>query len=67
MNCQSFQQLSVKEKIEFIGSINHALMNDEELFTDGCQLLNKAQKKGVLNNVTILPEREETNALNHLP
>lgn len=66
MLCDSFQELTVIEKRDLIGSLAHAVMNDDECFELGCKLLNHAQKKGILDNVVILPERTDSSSINDL-
>lgn len=53
--CEKFEQLNVFEKRDFIGSLNHACMNDDICFELATRLLNYAQNKGVLNGVIINP------------
>jgi hypothetical protein len=59
MLCNSFQNLSVKEKVEFIGLLSHAVMNDEHSFIIGSELINKATRKGIFENIVINPPRTQ--------
>lgn len=56
MICDSFNKLTVIEKRDFIGSLAHAAMNDEECFKCATRLLNYAQRKGILDGVIHNPE-----------
>jgi hypothetical protein len=54
-NCKSFRMLNIKEKIEFIGKLNHAVQNDEHAFQMGCHVINFAQDCGIYDGTTINP------------
>ena len=58
-NCESFRKLSMKEKIEFVGKLNHVIQNDEQCFRAASKMLNHAQDRGILDDVVINPSTEE--------
>jgi hypothetical protein len=53
--CKQFENLTVIEKRDFIGSLSHCAMNDEICFEMAARVINYAQKKGVLDGVLINP------------
>jgi hypothetical protein len=59
MICPSFERLNVIEKRDFIGSLCHAVMNDESCYKSASRILNYAQAKGVLDGVVINPPPTE--------
>lgn len=63
MLCESFFNLIPMEQRDYIGSLVHAVMNDENLFLDGQKLIKKAQKKGLFENVKINPIINNQNEL----
>ena len=56
MLCDEYTKLSHFEKITFIGQLVHAVQSDEGMFKLGQSLIEVARLKGVMDNVTILPE-----------
>jgi hypothetical protein len=65
MNCKSYQNLSVAEKIEFTGKILHLIQNDESVFILAKQWVRIGEKSGLFKNVKINPSYEENNTLTH--
>lgn len=63
MNCKSYQNLSVAEKIDFVGSVVHMVQNDEYAFHIAKTLINVGTVQGAFKNVKINPPTE--NALTH--
>lgn len=55
MNCQSYQNLTPKEKAEFIGQLVHAVQNNDDIFKLGQELIELATIKGMFENVVIMP------------
>lgn len=58
MICDKFDSLSHREKIEFIGTICHAVQSDDRLFLLGRAIIFQAQDIGVLDDVIINPVDE---------
>jgi stalled ribosome rescue protein Dom34 len=58
-NCKEFQELSVKEKWEYVGKVVHSIQNDSRLFAIGCDIINRAEKSGVLDDVLINPPQTQ--------
>ena len=58
MLCQKFADLNSLEKVMFIGELTHACMNDDHFKEMGDLIINYAKKKGIFENVTILPENK---------
>ena len=63
MICNSYDQLTIIEKTQFIGKLIHLIQSNEDAFKEADSLLNKASQQGWLNNVTILPKVERANPL----
>lgn len=58
MLCEQFLQMTTKERIEFIGKLNHAVMNDVGCFEAAAVLLNFAESKKLFDDVVINPPRQ---------
>ena len=59
MLCKSFDNLSHKEKVEFIGMLCHACQSNESLFSEGSGIIKMAKYIGLFDNVKILPNGNE--------
>lgn len=57
--CKQFDKLNVFEKRDFVGSLVHCIMNDEQCYLAATKILNYAQTKGVLDGVLINPPPTE--------
>lgn len=55
MNCPEFQELTPRERTEYIGKLLHAAMSDSKLFERGHLIIDAAEKKGLFTNVKINP------------
>lgn len=58
MICEKYNNLNPIEKIQFIGSLHHAAMSDDNLFEIAESIIEQASKKGLFKGVTIFPEQE---------
>jgi hypothetical protein len=58
MICQNFSNLNSLEKVMFIGELTHACMNDDHFKEMGDLIITHAKRKGMFENVTILPENK---------
>ncbi len=58
MICESYQQLTPFEKQQFVHKLHHIIMSDEDAFQGALIWLKWAEKKGLLEGVEILPERQ---------
>ncbi len=56
MICEKYNALTTREKIEFIGKIHHAIINSNTIFEEAAYLVNSAEKAGLFDNVTFLPD-----------
>lgn len=56
MNCNEFQALDLREKIQVVGTISHLLQNDSETFKVVQSLIRQAEQSGKLDGIEILPE-----------
>jgi hypothetical protein len=56
MLCEKYAALSIHEAREYIGALLHACQSDQQCFELGAKIITLAQRKGVLDNVKILPE-----------
>lgn len=61
MNCEQFMNLSPKEKVMFIGKLNHACMSDDYLFEKANELINIAEAFGIFDKAKIMPNAEDIN------
>lgn len=59
-NCNTYQKLSTREKVELIGQLTHCVQNDEHSLLVARALISTAKTKGILDNVHVWPEREVT-------
>lgn len=59
MLCNKYSNLSLVEKIRFIGELVHCVQNDDDSFQVGKALIVAAKINGVLDGVVILPENNE--------
>lgn len=64
MICQKFAELTVVEKIKFIGELTHACMSDNEMHEKALFLINSARNKGLFDNVKIMPPKNDENTKN---
>lgn len=55
MNCHEYSELTPPEKIEFVGKLVHACLNDSKLYQMGQRIITTAEKKGLYQGVTINP------------
>lgn len=59
MLCKSFDNLTIVEKVKFVGKINHLAQTYESVFNEVNNIINKAEKEGLFKDVTILPEEDK--------
>lgn len=55
-NCNSYQLLTHKEKIEFTARLLHAMQTSEEVFYQCSILIEYAEQRGAFNDVKFFPE-----------
>lgn len=55
MNCTTYQNLTPKEKTEFIGKLVHATQSSEYCYQLGQQLIKVGENQNVFEGVTINP------------
>lgn len=55
MLCKKFRDLTPVEKVQFIGELNHAVMNSDILFEAAQVLISAAKERGILERVIINP------------
>lgn len=55
MICEKYDTLTTREKIEFIGRLNHAVMNSDVMFDYASILVKTADRVGLFENVIINP------------
>ena len=54
--CENYFNLSTLERIQFIGSLNHIVMTNPEMFLLGKDMVEIALLKGLLTDVKFMPE-----------
>ena len=57
-NCDKYQNMTPKERTEYVGSLIHSVISDDEIFEAGIRLIKKATKKGLFEGVKINPIEE---------
>ncbi len=55
MICEKYQELTVEERVKFIGSITHACMSDDTFFDLAQKAIEKAAERGIFDGIQILP------------
>jgi hypothetical protein len=55
MNCQEYQELTIIQKIEFIGKLTHICQTDSSLFKTAQYLIAHAEADGLLEGVIVTP------------
>jgi hypothetical protein len=53
-----YEELTPFERVEFIGKLVHAAQSNAASFYAAKEIIKNAEEDGVLDGVTILPERE---------
>ena len=56
MNCEGYINLNIVEKYEQIGKLVHAYQNDQDFFEEIEDMLDKAVRRGLFENITIHPK-----------
>lgn len=51
MNCKSFSELNILEKVNFIGKLCHAAQSDDNFFNDAKIIIEKAEQQGMFERV----------------
>lgn len=64
MNCDNYQMLLPKEKIELVGKLIHAIQSDNEIFNRAEALIKLAEKKKLFEGVKINPAPQPDNETN---
>lgn len=59
-NCRTYQELTPKEKRDYIGSLVHSVQSSETLFKMGQRIIEVATQAGAFEGVVINPTPEET-------
>lgn len=54
MICPQFEELTPKEKTEFIGKLVHSVQSDPELYSMAHEIIKMAEEKGLFEGVKIL-------------
>jgi len=59
MICSQFENLTIIEKIQLIGKLNHLVQTYESAFNVAVSMINKAEKDGLLSDIVIIPETKD--------
>lgn len=59
MVCEQFDNLTPKEKTEYIGQVVHAIQSDKNLYEMGKEIIRLGNIKGLFEGVIIFPEGSE--------
>jgi hypothetical protein len=60
MICKSFENLTIKEKIEMIGKVQHLIQTHEQYFLQAQLMIEKAEFEGLFHKVKILDYDKDT-------
>lgn len=60
MICEQFNDLTHREKIEYIGKLLHGVQSCDKLFIIGQAIIKQAEERGILTDVIINPDTNET-------
>ena len=55
MLCESFNKMTLNEKVEFIGKLNHAVQSDERIFNLAKVIIDTSEKLKIFEGVKIIP------------
>lgn len=59
MICQKFDELTPKEKTEYIGAVVHAVQSSDNLYSMGQEIIRLGNLAGLFDGVKILPTQQE--------
>lgn len=59
MLCEKYERLLPIERVMLIGKLLHAMQSDNEFFDKSVRIVRTAKKKGLFDNIKILPNLEE--------
>ncbi len=55
MICESFEKLTPKERVEYVGELLHAVQSDNSLFEIGKEIIRLGNHRGLFEGVVIFP------------
>jgi len=55
-NCTEFQNLTPRERADYLGELIHSCQSDSVLYELGKKIIRQAKKKGLFEGVVIQPE-----------
>lgn len=61
MLCEKYSRLTPVERVMLIGKLLHAMQSDNDFFDSSVRIIRAAKKKGLFDNVKILPQLEGDN------
>ena len=56
MNCEEYQALDPKEKIQLVGKCVHLLQNDSDAFKAISSMVRNAEQLGAFEEIKIMPD-----------
>ena len=56
MLCEKYNRLLPIERVLLIGELLHAMQSDNEFFDKSVRIIRTAKRKGLFDNVKILPD-----------
>lgn len=59
MLCEKYDRLTPVERVMLIGELLHAMQSDNEFFDKSVKIVRTAKRKGLFDNVKILPNLNE--------
>ena len=58
MLCEKYESLEPLDRSRLVGEVVHCLMNDNTLFDIAKEIVNLGYKRGLFENVKIMPEHD---------
>ena len=60
-NCKEYSEMTIIEKIQLLGKLIHLFQNNSDFHREVCTKLVVAETDGEFDNVTILPQQNNSN------
>ena len=60
MLCEKYERLLPIERVVLIGKLLHAMQSDSEFFDKSVRIIRAAKKRGLFDNIKILPNLEQS-------
>jgi hypothetical protein len=61
MICDLFNNLTPKERVEYIGELIHACQSDDVMYQIGKEIIKQGNQRGLFEGVVIFPDVKNVN------